>query len=343
VVPPGSERWVGEKNSAYIEALAKLGHSMQEISRNTGKSPDPAVHQAAAQDYDKAMDSAKQIERAFKPVGVQGLDMAVQRLLEEPIVHSNGFIIRDFGVAAAGKINGELRAVCARLKPTLHKYPFQPSRDDASLQDIAMWFAPGTGAIWKFEAQTLADFTVKDGTRWKVKDPAGKPQVTQEMLDFLNRAQAIADVFYPNGAGQPQLTYTLRPKLDSSYTDATLELEIDGKLHQWTSSLQKQFTWPAPTGAKDLGAVARIRVGAVTVPVASEGGEWGIFRIMGDAEPRPLSGRIVEWKNVRGGNGRLEPIRPAPVRVEIVEFPGGVDVFNPKFFEGFVCPAKAVQ
>jgi hypothetical protein len=29
--------------------------------------------------------------------------------------------------------------------------------------------------------------------------------------------------------------------------------------------------------------------------------------------------------------------------MEIVEFPGGMDVFNPKFFEGFQCPPKAVQ
>jgi hypothetical protein len=50
--------------------------------------------------------------------------------------------------------------------------------------------------------------------------------------------------------------------------------------------------------------------------------------------------KIVEW--TKGGVGRLEPIQP-PVRLEIAEFPGGVDVFNPKFFEGLRCPARAVQ
>jgi len=64
---------------------------------------------------------------------------------------------------------------------------------------------------------------------------------------------------------------------------------------------------------------------------------------MGDAEPRPLNSKMVEWKNLRGGDGRLEPIQPAPVRIEIVEFPGGRDVFNPTFFDGFQCPANAVQ
>jgi hypothetical protein len=29
--------------------------------------------------------------------------------------------------------------------------------------------------------------------------------------------------------------------------------------------------------------------------------------------------------------------------MEIVEFPGGNDVFNPKFFDGLECPMIAVQ
>ena len=89
--------------------------------------------------------------------------------------------------------------------------------------------------------------------------------------------------------------------------------------------------------------MARIRTGPVVFAFASRGGPWGIFRIMADAEPRPLGARTVEWKYVRGGTGRQEPIQPAPVRLEIVEFPGGADVFNPKFFEGLQCPARVAQ
>src|SRR5206468_9750074 len=110
-----------------------------------------------------------------------------------------------------------------------------------------------------------------------------------------------------------------------------------------TSSLQKQFTWPSAPGSTDVGAVVRLKAGGLTFPVASRGGMWGIFKAMADAEPRPLGSRIVEWKYVRGGDGRREAIQPAPVRVEIVEFPGGADVFNPKFFEGLQCPTTAVQ
>ncbi|MBZ5584428.1 MAG: hypothetical protein LAQ30_19890, partial [Acidobacteriia bacterium] len=343
VVPPGSQTWVSEKNNPYVDALAQLGQSMQAIARG-GSTPDPAVYQAAEQAYEKSLEAARQISRGFEPTGVEGLDGTVERLLAEPILLSKRFIVTDMDKAAGEKVNAGLRAFCASARTILRKYPFQPaSAEDASIDDLSALFAPGTGAVWKFQAQSLADLAVKDGLQWKPKDPAKKPQAAPEMLGFLNRAQLIADAFYPQGATQPQLTYTLRPKLDSSFANSVLELDLDGRAYQWTTGLQKQFTWPSPAGTKDLGAVARIRTGPVVFAFASRGGPWGIFRIMADAEPRPLGARTVEWKYVRGGTGRQEPIQPAPVRLEIVEFPGGADVFNPKFFEGLQCPVRAAQ
>ena len=181
-----------------------------------------------------------------------------------------------------------------------------------------------TGAIWKFQQQSLAELAVKEGSLWKPKDPAKKPQVTPEMLAFLNRAQSITDVFYPGGATQPQFTYTLRPQLDHRLKEFTLELEIDGQPYQLTV-LRKAFNWPPPPGTKNVGAVARLRstTSNVGFAFASRGGIWGIFRILGDAEPRELNARLVEWKNTSGGVGRPEPITPAPVQLEIVGFPGG--------------------
>ncbi len=79
------------------------------------------------------------------------------------------------------------------------------------------------------------------------------------------------------------------------------------------------------------------------IPIASRGGIWGIFRILGDAEPRDLNAKLVEWKYTSGGVGRREPIDPAPVQLEIVIFRADQDVFNPRFWEGLRCPAQAVQ
>jgi type VI secretion system protein ImpL len=343
VEPPGSETWVVDKNAAYIEALGQLRHSMQDIAQG-GKNPDPAVHQTASQNYEKALDATRQIARGFKPVGVGGLDATVVRLLEEPIRLTNAFIIKDMDKAGAGKVNGELRTLCNSQANTLRKYPFRSSStDDASLEEFAAIFHPGTGAIWRFQEQSLADLTVKEGSLWKPKDPGKKPQVTPEMLAFLNRAESIANVFYPGGATQAQFTYTLRPKLADSLKEFTLELEIDGQPYQLTV-LRHLFKWSPQQGTKNAGAVARLRTSAnVRIPIASRGGIWGIFKILGDAEPRELNAKVVEWKYSSGGVGRRELIDPAPVQLEIVEFPGGQDVFNSKFWESLRCPSGAVQ
>ena len=159
------------------------------------------------------------------------------------------------------------------------------------------------------------------------------------MLVGASRAGSHSSL--PAGATQPQLIYNLRPMLDPSFGDSQLELEVDGQVYPWTDRLRKQFTWPAPPGARSPGAIARIR-GNFAYAFANQSGLWGIFRIIGEAESRQLGVNTVEWKYSRVGNGR-DTIQPAPIRLEIVDSSGGIDVFNPKFFEGFNCPASAMQ
>ena len=120
----------------------------------------------------------------FKPVGVGGLDGTVQRpsrrtdqIYSAPFHPSPLTLIID----AANKANRDLRTFCISQKSTLGKYPFQPtSPNDASLEEFDRIFHPGTGAIWKFQQQSLAELIVKEGSLWKPKDPAKKPLVTQD-------------------------------------------------------------------------------------------------------------------------------------------------------------------
>lgn len=341
VEPPGSETWVVDKNAAYIDALAQLRRSMQDIAQG-GSNPDPAVHQMAAQNYEKALDTVRQISKAFKPVGVGGLDATVERLLEEPIRQTNAFIIKDIGKVGVNKINNDLRNFCLSQRKTLGKFPFQASStDDASLDEFSALFDPMRGAIWKFQQQALGDFVVKEGSQWKSKDPSKKPQVTPDLLAFLNRAQSVTTIFFGSGT-QPQFSYTFRPKLDARLKDSILALDVDGRPFQWTTPLQHQFSWPAPPGTKETGAVARLHSGSIDFAFASRGGVWGIFRVLNDAEPREMGAKLVEWRYTTGSAGRREPMN-VPVQLEIVGFPGGQDVFHPKFWDGIRCPSAAVQ
>jgi len=335
VVPPVSDVWVTDKNLAYVDALAQLGQSMDQIAHNT--TSDPAVYQAAAQNYLKALAAARQLEEHLSP-NTNGLDTTVVRLLEQPIDQAHALIPTP--VDPAQKVNGTARAFCNSIAGTLRKFPFQPSTVDVSLDEFSRLFAPGSGSIWKFQADALADSVVKDGAQWKAKDGAKLPP-TGEMINFLNRAQAITDAFFPKGSSQPQFFYTLRPKLDPAYQNAFVHLEVDGQVFEWTNAVQHQFSWPAASGGTG-GAVGRVKIGAVSVPFASRGGAWALFHILRDAEPRLPGSKIVEWKNLRGGDGRLDSLS-VPVRLEFVDFPNGADVFHPKFFDNLQCGGKAVQ
>jgi type VI secretion system protein ImpL len=338
VVPPGSDPWVSDKNKTYIDALAQLANAMKDIA-HASESPDAeAAHQAARDSYRKALDTVRQIAEGFKASGVSNLDVTVKSLLEAPIINADHLII-DKGKVAPGiamaKVNGELRAFCNSETRTLHKYPFQQdSPDDVGPSE----FTGVLDALSQFQKSSLADFTVKDGI-WKAKDSATKLQVTAQMLAFLNRAEQVRQAFYATGVTQPQFTYTLRPNLDPRWNGYSLKLEINGQAHVWTTGLQHQFSWPNATDPRNSSAALGLH-GPVDLPIDSRPGAWGIFRIFGDAEPRELNDKHVEWKH--GGIGQPGKIDP-PVQLDIAGFPGEQDIFNPKFWEGFKCPPSAVQ
>jgi len=334
VVPPNSDPWVSERTAAYMDALGRLRAAMQAIANSTDAAARVSAGQAAGQLKQSALDTVTQLARGFK---ANGLDQDIQRLLRQPIDHL--FIpIPDPG----GDVNSKWTKLCSAFGNTFERYPFRrSSTQDATLAELSAWFAPETGHVWKFQAEALGPLTEIQNSQWKAKDPSQKPQVTSDMLGFLNRAQSIKIAFYPKGATQPQIIYSLRPKLDSSFKASTVEMELDGQLHQWTSVFQKQFSWPAATGAKP-GAIARIRTDNVAYPFTSHSGVWGVFRMMADAEPRAPLAQGVEWKYARTGEQK-EEIQPAPVRMEFPEFPNGVDVFQSQFFDGMKCPALAVR
>jgi type VI secretion system protein ImpL len=335
VVPPGSPTWVVDRNAAYSAALLQLGESMQAIAASSGQ--DAALYQAAGQNQAKAFETAKQLESGFKPIGVDGLDSEVQRLLEEPIRAVSPFIVQpDHGAP----VNRALAQLCGRLKSTLRKYPFQAkSSEDTTLPELSDAFAPTSGAIWKFATGPLSEFAVRDGAQWKSKDPAKTPQVTPELLLFLGRAQSITTAFFSANPNQPGFSFTLRPNLVPG--DEKFELRIGGTPYLWTDVLQKSVTWPGSATAPNSEAIASL-VGPVSYPFDSRHGPWGIFRIIGDAEPRALMAKTVEWRYSFGPEGKY-PITPAPVRIDIVQFPADTDVFNPRLYEGLSCPSKAVQ
>jgi type VI protein secretion system component VasK len=116
-------------------------------------------------------------------------------------------------------------------------------------------------------------------------------------------------------------------------------VEIDGQTYRWPG-FQHVFNWPAAPGSKSGAVARRISTDFGAMAFESRSGIWGVFRLFADADPRELNDKTVQWRY--SSVGQKEPMQ-YPVQLEIVDFPGGQDVFNPKFWETLRCPSAAVQ
>jgi type VI secretion system protein ImpL len=344
VVPAGETKWVNEKNKLYLDTLAELSLALVNISRSAGAVPDPAANQQALQVHDKALEAVRQLAIGFQAADSQEVDALVVRILQDPIRKAERFISENPVKAAAGKLDGELAGLCAQAKGVLQKYPFNPSATaEASLEELGSLFAPSSGAIWKYRQQSLGPLLEKQGARW-VQKPDAHVKLSAALLAFLERAQALSDAFYPVGATQPSLRYAIRPQADMSLEQRSVEFDFDGRKVSFSkeSRIQKELVWPAPPGTQ-RGAVVRIVGSGGIFPFATMPGLWGAFRVFAGAEPRGFGVKQVEWPRYVSGAGAYPiPIDP-PVRMEFARFPGDIDLFNPRFFQGLRCPARATE
>ncbi len=333
-VSPESGNLVTDKNKPYVDNLRLLQQNLAKYA-NSSDSERPSLILPAQDAFSQANNAEKSLADGFHK-DTEGIDDRVSELLLQPIRNAKSLIPANPDIEIAKKKVGELVALCRGIQPTLSKYPFNPRGvADASLPEISSVFAPNSGLIWKYEQESLGELMIKNGPRWEQRPEAPKPRVSPEMLEFLNRAQQLTDVFFPAGAQQPRLQYVLRP----TKQDIGVKLVIDGAtMNSKESSIQKTFDWPAQPGV-DPGA-SGVVIGTFESGFGKHSGLWGVFKLFQKADDRPLGAREVTWSKVQGVGGEVQPLSP-PVKVEFVQFPGGVDLFNPRFFEPLKCPSQA--
>jgi type VI secretion system protein ImpL len=337
------DRLIDDPNRNYMNALAAMQTAMKALVDDRPNNPNLALHQSAKQAADAGIDQVRQIAAKFNINGSEGFDQDVKRLLESPFHESMKFIITDVGKAGREKANGAARQFCARLAPVERKFPFNAQSDvDASADEVAAIFAPGTGAFSTLQQQ-LSKAMVKQGRIWAPASDADV-QLTPEYLRFVNRLQQIQDALFADSSGQMHMRYSLKPLPNPSVQSMTLEIDGDRLVSAGAQTQAKQFTWPGPPGAQQT--KIRVQAGA-SVPFASYEGLWSVFRMVGDADPRPPGSRIIELSKVRQGRSTPDSVldsnnKPIVVRLEIGDLPGGIDVFDRNFFR-IACVARAAQ
>ena len=336
---PEQDRLVSDNALPYVTGLRALQQSLEALGRASTVERATVIPQAQGA-LSAAKTSHAGLADKFTDVGNEGLSRIVSNLLLQPISLAVPVIPSNTLSFSGGKKNEELRKLCSEMRPILVKYPFSPqSQVDATLTEIGTGFAPTGGLVSKYIQTSGSDLVVRTPQGWQPNPALQGMKVAPELLAFLDRSQQLTGVlFAESGMVQPKLKYVLRPVPGQSIT---LRVALDGEEFNSRNALQKTFYWPAPAGAK-AGAEGTVEAGAFSTGFGKFDGIWGVFRLFQNADERAYGTKVVTWSEIRGRGGAAAQKLNPPAKIELVEFPGGVDLFNPKFFEALQCPSRAV-
>jgi type VI secretion system protein ImpL len=157
------------------------------------------------------------------------------------------------------------------------RYPFQAGGADAPLAEVERFFHPDAGVLWAYFKAALASelepgsFKPKAGTTVRYR-----PELTQ----YLRRARQATELLFPRGAAR--LTVPLQVRIwPAGRTVKRVvfslgERTIEGR--NWAESFEP-IEWPARG--------ARLQVIGDRPWETQAGGDWGLFRLLGQATRNP--------------------------------------------------------
>lgn len=164
-------------------------------------------------------------------------------------------------------------------------FPFvATATTDVTLDDFTRLFGPG-GAIDAFFNAQLRPYVDTAARPWRLRavDGVNAPMTPGDLTQF-QRAASIRELFFPGGAGQPQVRFDLTAgELDSVASSATLELAgTQVTAQRGLPPRPVALVWPG----RQRDAIARLTI-AAPAPAPSlaltAAGPWAAFRLMARA------------------------------------------------------------
>jgi type VI secretion system protein ImpL len=194
---------------------------------------------------------------------------------------TNGGALRAGGVRqqAAAAFNGADGPAKLCAEAVGGRYPFvATASSDIPLDDFSRLFAPG-GQIDAFFSAQLKPFVDTTAHVWKAQDAGGAPApVTAGDLEQFQRAAAIRQMFFANGATTPSLRLEFTPTdLDAGAKQVTLDLGGSSLSYAHGPSRAVAVNWPAQGGSN-----ARLVFDPPSPGGAIQAsGPWALLRLIG--------------------------------------------------------------
>jgi type VI secretion system protein ImpL len=318
IVPPSTapdSKLIGATNQAYIQALQALEGSIKTMTSNPTTMNDPAAAAPVTQAAITADSAAETLRNGFTPDPAGRVDSTSFNLLEAPITSTKN-LASNFGGAAAG---GGAKSFCAQIGPVLAKFPFNPqSATEASTEEVAQIFAPGTGSFAQFYTSTLSKLVVLQGQQY-VPAVGSAVKLNPAFLNFLNSVQKISSTLFTAGP-QPTLDFTLTEVRSPGVADAILN--IDGRQIN-TGGQTATFHWVSQPSSTITMSTQKNTAPRMTGP-------WSVFHF-GFSAPQVSPNRL---KFSFTFNNQTP---------EIVLFDAsgpGAPLLNPEFMKSFHCVAQ---
>jgi len=193
--------------------------------------------------------------------------------------------------------------VCAPFgKKLAGKYPFAKSAEDALMQDVTEAFSR-QGTIWQYYGSNLKEKLELRGDRYEVL--GGKKSVSPGIVAFINKAWAVTQALFPQGAQAPTFKFDVRPHPaivaeGSGYMISEISLEVDAAAKIYRNGPRDwwSFTWP---GSGRKGARLLVRGADGLQEQIQTKGDWAFMRLIDRARVQKRgSWYLVEWSLKRG-------------------------------------------
>jgi type VI secretion system protein ImpL len=314
VVPPTNpgDRLIGASNQGYIQSLQGLEGAVKNLTLNATSANDPTAAAPVTQAALAAEQTAETLRNGFVPDPTGGMDKTTFNLLEAPIESAKNLAAQ----APANAAGGGAKAFCAQIAPLLAKFPFNPqSSTEASTEEVAQVFAPGSGSFGQYAA-SLRALVGQQGSQVEPA-PGSTVRINPSFLAFLSHAQKISSTLFVSGGSQPSLDFTLDEVKGPGIAEAALN--IDGKQIK-SGGQTASFHWVSrPSSTITLGTRKN------TAPAMT--GPWSVFHF-GFAAPQVSPNRLKFFFSFNN---------QAP---EVVLFDAsgpGAALLNPEFMKGFRC------
>ena len=242
---------------------------------------------------------------------LQGMDPEFRRILAP-------LLLQPFRLAASGVMGNAFSDLNRRWRDEVYevwrqsiagRYPFNKGGEDVALADLAGFFHPESGTLWKFYEKEIKPYVEEGKDRWEVKRQIGSSlPISPELLESLRQARVISESLFPRGNADLKLSFDLYPYPTPGVTESIVT--VDGKPLRYRNEPQEwhQFDWPLSASGTP-GASLQVHSGN-PLPAQQFSGRWGFFRLLDSGRILPVSNTVyrVEWE-FKDPNAKVLKIR----------------------------------